>query len=230
MASAASARTPACQIYVMLDAGPGALDLLTTLLGRTPLASVTIVPLAAQPLTAAAVRPLVDLAQRRHCALLLQDNAPLARTLRADGVHLSAGPELVARYDEARSILGQGAIIGVDVGRSRHRAMELGEAGADYIGFSDTEIIDAHPIPDAADTDVDEDLGPKALDDLIAWWSEIFEPPCVALGGEDEATWRKMAAAGADFVAVSLGGGRVHADAVKTLTQVRQILEGVDAG
>ena len=68
-------------------------------------------------------------------AALIADDARLARTLRADGVHLGVGKDLAGAYEEARSILGQRGIVGVDAGISRHDAMTLAEAGADYIAF-----------------------------------------------------------------------------------------------
>jgi thiamine-phosphate pyrophosphorylase len=40
--------------------------------------------------------------------------------------------------------------------------------------------------------------------DLVAWWSEIFEVPCVALDVETAADAGQLARAGADFVAMRL--------------------------
>ena len=68
-------------------------------------------------------------------AALIADDAQLARTLRADGVHLGITKEPAGAYAEARSILGPRGIVGVDPGISRHDAMTLAEDGADYLAF-----------------------------------------------------------------------------------------------
>ncbi len=89
-------------------------------------------------------------------------------------------------------MLGTRYIVGVDVGRSRHDAMTLAEAGADYIAFG----IPPHVEDRAASA-------ARRLE-LVAWWSEIFEIPCVAFDVDtaDDAT--ALAGAGADFVAMRL--------------------------
>lgn len=144
-------------------------------------------------LTAATARPLVELAQRRDIAALIEGDAQLARALRADGVHLPWSKDIEARYGEAREVLGTRFIVGADVGRSRHDAMTIAEHGADYVGFG----IPAH-VEDRAGA------AERRLE-LIAWWSEIFEVPCVAFDVETVADATALAAAGADFIAMRLG-------------------------
>ena len=39
--------------------------------------------------------------------------------------------------------------------------------------------------------------------ELIEWWSQLMEPPCVAIGGITAENCGPVVAAGADFVAVS---------------------------
>ena len=56
-------------------------------------------------LTAAAARPLLELAQKKDVAALIDGDAQLARTLRADGVHLPWSKDVAPRYAEAREIL-----------------------------------------------------------------------------------------------------------------------------
>jgi thiamine-phosphate pyrophosphorylase len=136
----------------------------------------------------------------------LADDAALARTLRADGVHLKSGVDIVERFDEARSILGAGAIVGCDAGGSRHLAMQLGEAGADYVGFSRVDGADDQPVKIGDDDEV-EDFGPRRQDALIAWWSQVFEVPCVAFDATTPEVARTYSELGADFVAVTFGGG-----------------------
>ena len=115
---------------------------------------------------------LVRLAQGRGTVVVVEADPELAAALGADGAHL---PDLKV-YGAARGRLGHDAIIGVSCGRSRHDAMEAGEAGADYIAF-------------AADLE------------LVRWWAELMLVPLVAelesLGQAAE-----FAAAGAEFIAL----------------------------
>src|SRR5262245_61210387 len=119
------------KLYVVVDAGiaPAAIE---ALLGAAPIAALLIAP-GERPLDAAHAKPLVDLAQARGVAALIQSDAALARTLHADGVHIAWSKDVVPRYEEAREILGGRYIVGADAGRLRDDAMTLGEAGADYV-------------------------------------------------------------------------------------------------
>ena len=66
-----------------------------------------------------------------------------------------------ADYDPARELLGHNHIIGALCGVSRHLAMDLAEAGADYVAFHQARLK-PHDEP------------------IIAWWSSLFQVPCVA--------------------------------------------------
>ena len=125
----------ATQLYAVVEAGEAALDRLTVALSAAEFASMLILPPAGGTLDAATARPLIEAAQEKNVAALIADDAQLARTLRADGVHLSATKKLADAYAEARSILGRVGIVGVDPGISRHDAMTLAEDGADYLAF-----------------------------------------------------------------------------------------------
>ena len=137
---------------------------------------------------AAAIRTV----QSHGAAALLADDAGLAQDLKADGVHISHGPDVMKFYLAARSLLGREANIGVEAGASRHDAMELGEAGADYIAFG----LRA----DAADADE----ATTERHELITWWADVFEVPCVALDVTDADEAGLLVEAGADFVAYRL--------------------------
>ena len=137
-----------------------------------------------------AARPLVELAQAKEIAALIAGDAQLARTLRADGVHLPWSKDVAASYGEAREVLGTRYIVGVDVGRSRHDAMTIAESGADYIGFGIPPHVDDRASATA-----------RRLE-LVSWWSEIFEVPCVAFDVETAEDAMALAAVGADFVAM----------------------------
>lgn len=151
----------------------------------------------------ARIAPLVEAVQRRSVAALVAADARLARTLRADGVHLPPGDEPLAAFEEARDILGTRFIVGADAGRSRHDAMSLGEAGADYIGFGVAR-------------DGDEEARAHRLE-LVQWWSEIFEVPCVAFDAASPAEAAALAAAGAEFVAIRLPADLAPGDAARWL-------------
>jgi thiamine-phosphate pyrophosphorylase len=180
--------TPACQLYLVMESHGRAIAQLAACLDVGSVMAVLVRPASGQALDTSIARSLIELAQSRDVAVLVSDDPRAARTLRADGIHLSSGPDLRARFDEAREIVGTRAMIGVDPGSSRHAAMEFAELGADYIGFSKIE---------STEDDFDRDA-------LLAWWSEIFQVPCVALDVNNPIDASTVAGLGVDFVAVSL--------------------------
>ncbi len=129
---------------------------------------------------------LLCFAHAANIALLVQDDISAAAELGADGVHIVAGESL---YSEARSALGDDAIIGVDCGLSRHSGLMFGEMGADYIAFNES----ANATPDGTISGVE---------DMIAWWSQIVTVPCVAWDITSADAARRLANAGADFIAM----------------------------
>jgi thiamine-phosphate pyrophosphorylase len=141
------------------------------------------------------LKSLVELAQSHGVAALIAADASLARTLRADGVHLPWSKDILARYREARDLLGGRYIVGADAGRLRDDAMTLGEEGADYVGFG---------IPPHVE---DRDTARERRAELVSWWSEIFEIPCVAVDVETADIAASLVAAGADFVSLALPPG-----------------------
>ncbi|MEO0982286.1 MAG: thiamine phosphate synthase [Pseudomonadota bacterium] len=140
--------------------------------------------------TRAVAKAVLPLAHEFNVAVVVNDSAELALETGADGVHLG---QTDGSVKAARALLGGDAIVGATCHDSRHLAMEAGEAGADYVAFGAF-----HPTgTKAAKT--------KADPELLAWWQEIMELPCVAIGGVTAETAGPLAAAGADFVAVSAG-------------------------
>jgi thiamine-phosphate pyrophosphorylase len=129
----------------------------------------------------AAVERLRPLAQKRDIAFLIEDSVELARAVGADGVHLG----MAVAYDEARRRLGTDAIVGVACG-TRDEAIDVAEHGADYVAFGDFD--DPSPTPAALD--------------LAAWWGEIMTVPCVGTGCATARDAARLAAAGADFIAL----------------------------
>lgn len=152
-------------------------------------------PAPGNTLDARILKPLVEAVQAKGIAVLVADDADLARIVRADGLHLSWNKDQPGRMAAAREVLGGRFMLGADAGRSRDDAMTLGEMGADYIAFG---------IPPHVE---DRDTAFSRQCDLVAWWAEIFEPPCVALDVPDTDAARALAQANADFVAVTVGSG-----------------------
>lgn len=124
---------------------------------------------------------LINVVQGAGVACLIENDIA-AEHLGADGVHIPADPDLYAR---ARAALGESANIGVGCGLDRHQAMQLAEAGADYVAFG---------VEDGTIDHFDQ------YTELLAWWSEIFVVPCVAWNVGSVAHAEQLARAGADFV------------------------------
>jgi thiamine-phosphate pyrophosphorylase len=195
-----------CQLYLIVSPGSGAREALAAALMVAPVASVLIQPAEGRTLDAEGAKPLVDLAQKHNAAALILDDAQLARTLRADGVHVSAAKDVKGRFEAAREIVGRGAIVGADPGISRHDAMDLAEAGADYIAFGAPASLK------------DRGKGREKRDELLAWWAEIFQIPCVAFDVETIAEAGTIAHDGIDFVSLQLPAAMTPA-AIETLVR-----------
>ena len=175
------------KLYVIVETGAAAADRLAAAFAAADIASVLIRAPRGAALDAQAAQPLVALAQAKGAAALIEDDAQLARTLRADGVHLLPADDIAEKFEAARSILGARAIVGTDPGRSRHEAMTLAELGADYMAFS----------PEG-------EGGTEARDELCDWWAEIFEIPCVALCVADKGEAVALQRANCDFLGIPL--------------------------
>ncbi len=139
---------------------------------------------------ARAADTLRPVCQQRGVAFIMNDRPDLAVKLDCDGVHVGQDD---MPYAEARRIVGPERQIGVTCKASRDLAMTAGEAGADYVAFgaffpSSTKAVTT----------------PASLE-IIEWWSELFEIPCVAIGGITVENCKPLIAAGADFLAVAGG-------------------------
>jgi len=131
------------------------------------------------------VKRLAAPVQANNVALVVEDTALVAARGGADGVHLDGGPEAIA---EARSSLKTERIIGAGSLRARHDAMDVGEAGVDYVMFGE-------PRPDGSVPPL------PAVIERAGWWAEIFETPCVAYAPDAESV-AALAETGAEFVAL----------------------------
>ena len=138
----------------------------------------------------AAVDALTPIAASRGVAVILNDRPDLAARLGCDGVHVGQSDASLA---EARRIVGPDRMVGVTCHDSLHLAMEAAEGGADYVAFGAF-------FPTAT-----KDAPTRADPELLRGWQADMVVPCVAIGGITVATARQVAAAGADFLAVSAG-------------------------
>ncbi|MDF2096864.1 thiamine phosphate synthase [Aquibaculum arenosum] len=121
------------------------------------------------------IEPLRDIAQAADAAFLLQSDVDAAASYHCDGVLVAAEP---ASIRAARSRLGSQYIVGADCGTSRHAAMIAGEEDCDFV------------VLDAGDPE------------LLAWWAELMELPCVAWGRVTLENAPALIATGIEFLAV----------------------------
>lgn len=139
---------------------------------------------------AAAVDALSPICMARGVAVILNDRPDLAARLGCDGVHVGQSD---ASYAQARKLMGPDRMVGVTCHDSRHLAMEAAEAGADYVAFGAFYPTDTKEAPSRAEPEI------------LSIWQEALETPCVAIGGITPENAQPLAAAGADFLAVSAG-------------------------
>jgi thiamine-phosphate pyrophosphorylase len=187
----ASASGERCRLYLVT---PPALDPAQF---RTPLAvaldagSVAAVQLRLKAATDAqwreAITVLKPIAQARGAAFIVNDRPDLAAALDCDGAHV--GQEDV-QAPEARRLLGADRQLGVTCHDSRDLAMRAGEDGADYVAFGAFFPTATKEAPTRADPEI------------LTWWSETMELPCVAIGGITAENCAPLVRAGADFLAV----------------------------
>ncbi len=135
---------------------------------------------------------LVSQVQSRSLATMISNNIDLARDANADGVHLTWRPSITQDYAAARAALGSEMMIGADAGKSRHDAMLLAEAEADYVAFGVPPEIK------------DQETARARQRDLISWWASVFEVPVVGFNLTTPEQAEQTKSAGADFIAVTL--------------------------
>jgi thiamine-phosphate pyrophosphorylase len=166
------ARRLAASLEAVLEAG----DVAALLLRST---------VADEALIRGHVTTIAPLAHRAGTALLIEAMPELAARTAADGVHVDA----VGALSGALKVLKPDRIVGAGGLRTRHDAMVAGEMGADYVMFGEPDATGRRP-------------SPEAVRERVAWWAELFEPPCVGFAASlDEVSL--LAEAGADFVAAS---------------------------
>ena len=207
----------AAELIIVLEVGAATAERLDAILAAVPVSTVVFAAGGDKAISAPELAPLVATAQRRGVTALVSGDARLARTVKADGVHLAVSEKASAGFEEARAVLGGRGVIGADAGRSRHDAMTLGELGADYVAFGIPAFVK------------DRETAVERRLDLVSWWAEIFEIPCVAMDVDSVEQAGQLAAAGADFVSLSIGAGVTVADALGLATSWREAIEAAGA-
>ncbi|MGP1274037.1 MAG: thiamine phosphate synthase [Caulobacterales bacterium] len=202
-----------CQLYLLtpprIDAG--FVNLLDSVLAEG-VASVLQIRLKDQPENQlpGLLPPLVKAAKRHGVTVLMNDRPDMAVRYAMDGVHVGQED---APYAQARAQVGKTGIVGVTCHDSRHLAMTAAEKGADYVAFG-SMYPTATKSPKAS-----------ASVDIIEWWSEVFEVPCVAIGGITPDNARPVIEAGADFIAVSGGVWNYPEGPVAAVQALSQVLQ-----
>lgn len=186
---------PACRLYLItppsLDDLAGFARRLEAALSAGDVAALQVrLKGASEAEITEAVRVLGPIARAHDVALILNDDPSLAARLDCNGVHVGQSD---TPYPQARRLMGRDRIVGVTCHDSRHLAMEAAEQGADYVAFGAFFPTSTKAAPTRAEPEV------------LTLWQESMETPCVAIGGITAENARGLAAAGADFIAVSAG-------------------------
>ena len=188
MASPIDLRRPEPRLYLVspevADAAPFANALAAALTGAEVAAVLLRLVARDERGRINAGKALAPLAQKTGAALLVADHPDIAARCGADGAHLTG----IDAFTAAQSALQPERIAGCGGLASRHDAMLAGEAGADYVLFGEPDAAGHRP-------------SFEAIAERVAWWAEIFEPPCVGYAAT-LAEVEVLARAGADFVAV----------------------------
>jgi thiamine-phosphate pyrophosphorylase len=197
-----------------IDGSPPAraLSVLAAVIEAAAIASVLIRPAHDVPLNVEASRAIIAAVQKNGIAALVASSVDDASKLGADGIHLPWSRDIVPQFKTLRHSAPAGTVIGADAGRSRHDAMELGEAGADYVAFGVPPHVE------------DREKAAERQLDLIAWWSGLFEVPCVAFDVPDAGAAHLLSEAGADFVCVRLTSADIEADAIARISEFSEAL------
>lgn len=131
-------------------------------------------------------RQLQSLCHSKNVPLIINDDPQLAKAVGADGVHLGRDDGSI---EQARSILGNQAIIGVSCYGDLLRAIEAEQSGASYVAFG--RFFPSHTKPDAKPVDPG----------ILKQAKTSIHVPVVAIGGISADNGAALIEAGADLLA-----------------------------
>lgn len=152
------------------------------------------------------VKAIAPIVQKADAALILDGHAGLVARAGADGAHLASPDEFAAAVAGLKPdrIAGAGGL------STRHDAMVVAEAGADYVMFGEPDADGHRPSFDA-------------VLDRVAWWAEVFQTPCVACAAAADEV-EPLAQAGADFIAI---GDFAFADPRGLAAALREVMRAL---
>jgi thiamine-phosphate pyrophosphorylase len=196
----AKSRRPAARLYLVTPQDlDGLTDRLADALGAAEVAAVLLrLPETDERNRVNHAKAIAPTVQSKGAALLLDGCAELAARAGADGAHLSG----IDAFRAALATLKPDRIAGCGGLASRHDAMVVAEAGADYVMFGEPDAAGRRP-------------SLETVAERVTWWAELFEIPCVGFAASLEEV-EPLVAAGADFVAMDC----VFADASGTAAAV----------
>ena len=210
----ADPRRPAPRLYLVAPQDPSGLaERLAQTLDAADVAAVLLrLPQADERARVNHAKAVAPTVQGKGAALLLDGYPDLAARAGADGAHLNG----IEAFMTALAMLKPARIAGCGRLASRHDAMVVAEAGADYVMFGEPDATGRRPSFDA-------------IAERVAWWAELFETPCVGFAASLEEL-EPLAAAGADFIALGdcifadgRGGAAAMAEAVQRLAAAETI-------
>lgn len=152
---------------------------------------------------------LVSIVQKAGAAALVAGDTRVAGRAKADGIHVTGGPE---ELGEAVEKFTPKLIVGGGNATDRHRALEIGEVQPDYIFFG------------RIGGDIKPEAHPKNLA-LAEWWASMVEIPCIVLGGTDPQSALAVAETGAEFVALDKAVFADPAQAPHAVAAVNALLD-----
>lgn len=184
-----------CQIYLLtpprIDDIDTFIKTLEAVLSSAPIAclQIRLKDIASQKIIDIS-KKLIPLCHEYGTLVLINDDPEIASECGADGVHLGQSDMDI---NLAKTLLPEGALIGITCHNSRELAFSAGSDGADYVAFG--AFFETHTKSGAQPADLE----------ILTWWHEAIEIPSVAIGGITPDNAQAVIAAGADFIAVSSG-------------------------
>lgn len=146
---------------------------------------------------------LCPVVQEAGAAFIIAGDTRIAGRIGADGIHLETGR---AGVEDAVAAAKGRMIVGAGGAKTRHEALQLGEAQPDYLFFGKFGF------------DTRAEPHPRNLA-LAQWWAQMVEIPCIAMAGNEIASTIAVAQTGAEFVAL---GDAVFAGATSPGEAVRE--------
>ena len=151
---------------------------------------------------------LIPIAHKHDTIVLINDDPQIALETDADGVHLGQSD---MNINLAREVLNDNAIVGITCHNSKELAFRACSDGTDYVAFGAFYETSTKPGAQPADLEI------------LTWWHEAVEIPCVAIGGINPENAKHVIEAGADFIAVSSGVWDWPGGPVAAIEQLRAL-------